>query len=116
MKTFLAIYSGTSASMAGWDNLPEAERLERQKKGIAAWRAWADKHKDAIADMGAPLGKTKGISRSGVADIKNNMTAYSLVKAESHDAAAKMFENHPHFTIFPGESVELMECLPIPRV
>jgi hypothetical protein len=25
-----------------------------------------------------------------------------------------MFENHPHFTIFPGDSVEIMECLPIP--
>jgi hypothetical protein len=25
-----------------------------------------------------------------------------------------MFEGHPHFTIFPGESIEVMECLPIP--
>ena len=29
-------------------------------------------------------------------------------------AAAKLFENHPHFTIFPGESVEIMPVLPIP--
>ena len=27
---------------------------------------------------------------------------------------AKLFEKHPHFTIFPGDSVEIMECLPIP--
>ena len=33
---------------------------------------------------------------------------------ESHEAAAKMFEGHPHFTIFPGEAVEIMEVLPIP--
>jgi hypothetical protein len=26
----------------------------------------------------------------------------------------KLFENHPHFTIFPGEAIEVMECLPIP--
>jgi len=25
-----------------------------------------------------------------------------------------MFVGHPHFTIFPGEAVEIMECLPIP--
>jgi hypothetical protein len=37
-----------------------------------------------------------------------------VVQAESHDAAARMFTNHPHFTIFPGEAVEIMECLPIP--
>jgi hypothetical protein len=42
------------------------------------------------------------------------MTGYVIVQAESHEAAARMFENHPHFTIFPGDSVEIMECLPIP--
>jgi hypothetical protein len=49
-----------------------------------------------------------------VSDIKNNLAAYVVVQAESHAAAAKMFENHPHFTIFPGDSIEIMECLPIP--
>jgi len=43
------------------------------------------------------------------------MTAYTVVRAESHEAAARMFENHPHFTIFPGESIEVMECTPIPE-
>ncbi len=48
-------------------------------------------------------------------DIKNAMTGYVIVRAESHEAAAKLFENHPHFSIFPGESVEIMECLPLPK-
>jgi ribosomal protein S17 len=34
--------------------------------------------------------------------------------AESREEAAHMFENQPHFTIFPGDAVEIMECLPIP--
>jgi ribosomal protein S17 len=42
------------------------------------------------------------------------MTGYVVVRAESRQEAARMFENHPHFTIFPGDSVEIMECLPIP--
>jgi hypothetical protein len=42
------------------------------------------------------------------------MSAYTIVRADSHDAAAKLFENHPHFTIFPGDSVEVMPVLPIP--
>jgi hypothetical protein len=41
-------------------------------------------------------------------------TANVIVQAESHEAAAKLFENHPHFTIFPGDSVEIMECLRLP--
>jgi hypothetical protein len=42
------------------------------------------------------------------------MGAFIVVRADSHEAAAKLFENHPHFTIFPGESVEVMPVLPIP--
>jgi hypothetical protein len=75
---------------------------------------WGTTHSAAIVDQGTPLGKTKRASREGVSDIKNSMTGYVIVQAESHDAAAKMFENHPHFTIFPGDSVEIMECLPLP--
>jgi hypothetical protein len=40
--------------------------------------------------------------------------AYTIVRAESQEAAVKMFLGHPHFTIFPGDGVEIMECLPIP--
>jgi len=36
------------------------------------------------------------------------------VQADSHAAAAKLFESHPHFAIFPGERVEIMPVLPIP--
>ncbi len=38
-----------------------------------------------------------------------------MVQAESYDAAA-MFVNHPHFMPFPGDAVEIRECLPIPQV
>lgn len=72
-------------------------------------------HSAAIVDQGSPLGKTKRASPRGIEDIKNSMTGYVIVQAESHEAAAKLFENHPHFTIFPGDSVEIMECLPLPR-
>jgi hypothetical protein len=42
------------------------------------------------------------------------LSAYTVVRAESHEAAARMFEKHPHFTNFPGDSVEIMPVLPIP--
>ena len=62
------------------------------------------------------LGKTKRVTENGVADIRNNLAAYTVVQAESHEAAAKLFLNHPHFAIFPGDGVEIMECLPIPSM
>ena len=116
MKRFLAVYTASTAARerSGWDKLSDADRTKREKEGIGAWMAWGEEHKAPIVHNGDPLGKTKRTGLNGVTDIKNNLAAYVVVQAESHEAAAKMFESHPHFTVFPGESVEIMECLPIP--
>jgi hypothetical protein len=116
MKRFLAIYIGTAAApeRARWNRLDEEKRKALQASGVKAWMEWGTVNSDAIVDQGSPLGKTKRASAQGISDIKNSMTGYVIVQAESHEAAAKLFENHPHFTIFPGDSVEIMECLPLP--
>jgi hypothetical protein len=114
--TYLAVFLGskTSARWTAWQALPETERRAKEREGIAAWKAWVEKYQSAIAAMGGPLGKTKRVTAAGVADVSNEMGAFAVVRAESHAAAAKMFENHPHFTNFPGEAVEIMPVLPIP--
>jgi len=45
-NTFLAVFLGskTNSRMTAWNALPEAQRLAKQKEGIAAWKAWAEKH------------------------------------------------------------------------
>jgi hypothetical protein len=114
--TYLAVFLGskTSPRMKAWMALPEAERRAKEKVGIAAWKAWVEKHQGAIVAMGGPLGKTKKVSEGGIAEVGNEMGAFTVVRAESHEAAARLFERHPHFAIFPGESVEIMPVLPIP--
>ncbi|MFL6839114.1 MAG: hypothetical protein ACJ8FZ_17685 [Bradyrhizobium sp.] len=114
--TYLAVFLGskTSSKWAAWDAMPEAERKAKEQEGMAAWKGWVEKHQGAIEAMGGPLGKTKKVDGKGIADIANEMGAFTVVRAASHEAAAKMFENHPHFTIFPGERVEIMPVLPIP--
>ena len=108
MKKFLALYMGTpGATPADLDQATIA-------KGMAAWGAWMGEHAAVIVDSGGPLGKTKKTSKGGVSDISNSVTGYVIVQAASHEAAARLFEGHPHFTIFPGDAVEIMECLPIP--
>jgi hypothetical protein len=81
---------------------------------MAAWKSWMATHHAAVVGTGGPLGKTKKITERGIGDASNEMGAFMVVRAESHEAAARMFEKHPHFTIFPGESVEVMPVLPIP--
>jgi hypothetical protein len=113
---FLAVFLGskTSPRMQAWNELLESERHSRQQAGVAAWQGWVEKHRAALAGTGGPLGKTKRVSGQGIEDISNDMTAYVVIRAESHEAAARLFEQHPHFTIFPGESVEIMPVLPVP--
>ncbi len=55
-----------------------------------------------------------GITQRGIEETSNELGAYMVVRADSHEAAAKLFEQHPHFTFFPGEAVEVMPVLPIP--
>ena len=100
---------------SGWDALSEAERSARTARGIQAWGDWARVHHAAIVDPGGPLGRTRRVSRDGITDARNALTAYAIVEADSAEAAAQMFERHPHVTIFPGDAVEIVECLPSPR-
>ena len=81
---------------------------------MAAWKAWAEKYQDVIVEMGVPLGRTKRIDSAGVVDVSNELAGFTVVRAASHEAAATMFENHPHFSIFPGDRVEIMPVLPVP--
>jgi hypothetical protein len=116
MKQFLAIFTGSPGAFerSKWNAMDEAKRKELETKGIKAWGDWMATHQASVVVQGGPLGKTKRVGPEGITDIKNHMAGYVVVQAESHSAAAQMFEGHPHFTIFPGDGVEIMECLPIP--
>lgn len=114
--TYLAVFLGskTSAKAVAWNALSESARKAKEQEGIAGWKAWVGKHQAALVEIGGPLGKTKRVGPDGIADVSNEMGAFTVVRADSHQAAAQMFENHPHFAIFPGEAVEIMPVLPIP--
>jgi len=114
--TFLAVFLGnrSGARMTAWNSLPEAERRAKEQEGIAAWKAWMEKHHAAIVYTGGPLGKTKNVSPHGIEETSNALDGFVVVRAPSHEAAARMFEKHPQFTIFPGAAVEIMPIMPIP--
>jgi hypothetical protein len=116
MTHFLAVFTGTpeATERSGWNAITEAVRQERTQVGIKAWHAWMQANASSIVVAGGPIGKTKHVSAQGLENTQNNICGYVVVAAESHDAAAKLFENHPHFSIFPGDAVEVMECLPVP--
>jgi hypothetical protein len=94
--------------------MKENSTSEQQKKGMDAWMKWMDANKSSIVDGGAPLGKTKRVDSSGASNTKNEIGGYSIVQAESPDAATKLFgKDHPHLQM-PGTWIEILEIMPIP--
>ena len=112
-KSYLAVFMSNKSSpkWRAWYAMTDEERAATDAKGIPALQAWDDKHKDSIVYMGGPLGPTKRMSEAGMSDAVNELTAFVVVRAPSHEAAAQMFEGHPHFTIFPCDCVEVMPLL-----
>ena len=110
-KKFLVLFLAPSSVIADWKkNDPEMRKAAEQKMQ-AEWGKWMSEHTKMIklTEVG---GKTKQVTASGVSDTKNDIMLYSFVEAESHEAAAKAYENHPHLQI-PQSSIEVMEVRPM---
>lgn len=90
---------------------PESE--EDVAKVMGAWKAWMGAMGDAIIDMGNPVGMSKTVSSSGVADDggSNPLGGYTLVSADTIDKAVELAKGCP--IIESGGSVEVAEAIEI---
>jgi hypothetical protein len=110
---YLAVFLGNkdSPSWRAWRAMSEDEQRSKAEAGLAALAAWDEAHSDVIVYQGGPLGPTKRVTSDGLADAVNELTVFMVVRAPSHEAAARIFEDHPHCTIFPCHAVEIMPIL-----
>lgn len=113
LKTYLAVFYSdkTGPKWQEWNALSQAERDARDAIGIPALEAWDDQHRDRIAYMGGPLGRTLRVTGDQTAPAVNQLTAFVVVRAESLEEAARMFESHPHMAHFPCHAVDIMPIL-----
>lgn len=113
MKKFLVTYLAPAAVIADWKKTEPSKRKEAEEKMQADWKKWMSDHMKMFVDKGAGVGKTRRVTAEGTSDTKNDIMLYAIVEAESHDAAAKTFEGHPHLQI-PQSSIEVMEIHGLP--
>jgi hypothetical protein len=113
MKRFLITYLIPASVMAEWKKTDPAQRKEAETKMQAQWKDWMTDNAKMFVDVGAGVGKTKLVNNQGTSDTNNGIILYSVVQAESHEAAAKLFEKHPHLQI-PQSSIEVMEIHSLP--
>lgn len=113
MKKFLVLYRAPVQIIEQWMKTDPETRKVAEEKMQGEWQVWMSDHKSMLSGMTAGVGKTKQVSAAGTIDTKNDIMLYSMVEAESHEAAAAAFEGHPHFQI-PGATIEVMPVNPLP--
>lgn len=102
---FLALYVGAA------DPEEKASLSEERINALMAdWARWMSDNETAIVDPGAPLGATLRVQTSGITPTRNMLVGYTIVEADSHEAAAALFAAHPHLRLLPGNAIEVMEC------
>ncbi len=92
--------------MEEWMKMPQEARQAEEDKMKAEWGEWMKSTGGKVTETSG-AGKTKRVTKEGIADTKNDIMLYAIAETETHEEAAKIFENHPHFGI-PGSWIDVM--------
>lgn len=110
MKRFLVLYLAPAEVLAQMANATEEQKAE----GMKPWMAWKERAGDAVVDFGSPLMGGHNIAPNSDWTASNNSnTGYSIIQAESLEAAKALLANHPHISWAPGCSIDLHESAPM---
>jgi hypothetical protein len=87
------------------------ESAEAGAEMMAKWKAWLGGLGDAVVNPGTPLGPSRIVSASGVADDggADPLSGFSVVTAETMDAALEMAKRCP--TLELGGTIEVAEMM-----
>ena len=110
MNKYIVIYHATTSAAEQMANATP----EDFQKGMEPWMAWAARCGDGLVDMGAPLGGGQKLTRSGSVGSNRQVVGYSVLQAESMDAAKALLSGHPHLEWDAACEIEVHEALPMP--
>jgi YCII-related domain len=108
MANYILLYRGPATPIE--DMTPEQNDAQ-----MAAWNAWMAKVGDALTDLGKPFGARSAVDGEGATGPGSDLNGYTLVTADSLDAARALCDGHP-FLADGGSQfcVEIYELVDIP--
>jgi hypothetical protein len=107
MSKFLFLYRGPATPMEDFTPEQSAEQMQ-------AWGAWMGKAGSALADAGSPFGARTAVSDNGSSPAPSDQNGYTIVEAESLDAARALTDGHPFLSEGKGRfTVEIFELVPM---
>ncbi len=109
MKKFIVLYSAPiELQKQMMQGSPE------EMKGIMdKWMAWHDAHKEAVVDLGTPLGNATNITKEGSTKNETWTSGYSIMQGDSMEEIVEALKDHPHLD-FPQCAIQVYECFPTP--
>lgn len=109
MDRFVAIFSTPARVIDEYRRTATPEQMQAgMQEMMASMKKWMTAHAANIVEGPNSMGKTKRVTAKGASDARNDLLGYLVVQAESHEAAARLFEDHPHLQFIPEFQVEVM--------
>lgn len=114
MPHFVAVYTMKPEDVAAFRARPKSEQQAVDKTGLQAWGEWSQRNAAAIVATDVMVGKTKRVTTTGIVDAWNQIAGFVIVEAADIAAAAALFQDHPHITVFPGDGIDVMPVVSEP--
>ena len=111
MTKYLVIYHAPAAAM---EQMKDATP-EQMKAGMEPWMKWAERCGEGLVDIGSPLGLGRKITVAGGSPSDREVAGYSILQADSADAAQELLQGHPHLGWADGCEIEVHECQALPE-
>ncbi len=107
MSRYIYLYRGPATPMEEFTPEQSAEQMK-------LWGDWMGRVGSALVDGGAPFGARASVADDGTSPAPGELNGYSLVEADSLDAARGLLEGHPFLAEGKGRfSIEVFELVPI---
>ena len=108
MPQFMMVYKGEATEMS--------EMSEEEAGAVMAkWAEWMQGVGSALTDLGTPFGPSSSIVDNGSVGTAASLTGYTIVEADSMDAARALADGHPFLSEGKGNyAIDLYELMPVP--
>ena len=83
-------------------------KSEQEATNKAGLKAWGKRNAAAIVATDVMVGKTRRVTKSGTVDAQSQIAGFLIVEVADITAAASLFQDHPHITVFPGDGIDIM--------
>lgn len=108
MSRFMFLYKGPVTPVGQFTE-------EQSARQTAAWNQWMAKVGPALVDGGQPFAARTSLVDDGTTTEASDLNGYSIVEADSLDAATALAVGHPFLSEGNGRfSLEIFELAPLP--